>query len=279
MEELSLTYLEQGRVCTCMPCNVIAAVLGRKLWLCFLEQKCKMKYCILLIGLNDLKYIHLEYENGRRRQGDFWGVLSPPWTDFAPKCGLCFQHSTEQRFVMYHAKNEIMVPKSIQISKRLPPPCSCLGFIKNPICQPYYLCLSPQLTDFHCKRFPKVMRGAESGSPWIKAVIKWKCVYCNDLFALFFRHNGYSSPEALFGRADVLSPTDPTGLTQGGGCSASGRCASVSAKGVWWYLQQVWCCHMGVWGVAFSTRKQSVVIWLKQWKGIALASNGSSEKG
>lgn len=71
MEEFSLTYLEQGRVCTCMPCNVIAVVLGRKLWLCVWEQKCKMIYCILLIGLNELKYIHLEYEDGRRRQGDF----------------------------------------------------------------------------------------------------------------------------------------------------------------------------------------------------------------
>jgi len=67
MEELSLTYLEQGRVCTCMPCNV----LGREQWLCFLEQKCKMKYCILLRGLNDLKYIRLEYEDGRTTQGDF----------------------------------------------------------------------------------------------------------------------------------------------------------------------------------------------------------------
>lgn len=50
-----------------------------------------------------------------------------------------------------------MVPKSIQISKRLPPHCSCLGFIKNPICQPYYLRLSPQLTDFFAKAFLKYL--------------------------------------------------------------------------------------------------------------------------
>lgn len=29
---------------------------------CFLEQKCKMKYCLLLIGLDDLKYVHKESE-------------------------------------------------------------------------------------------------------------------------------------------------------------------------------------------------------------------------
>lgn len=36
---------------------------------CFLEQKCKMKYCLLLIGLDDLKYIHVEYEEREERPG------------------------------------------------------------------------------------------------------------------------------------------------------------------------------------------------------------------
>lgn len=67
----------------------------------------------------------------------------------------------------------------------------------------------------------------------------------NNLFALSFRHNGCSGPEAFFGRADILSPPDPTRLTQGGGCSAGGRRTSVSAKGVMRYLQQVWCCQAG----------------------------------
>lgn len=42
-------------------------------------------------------------------------------TDFAPKHGLCFQHSTEQQIVNDRAKNKIVVPKTIQASKRLPP--------------------------------------------------------------------------------------------------------------------------------------------------------------
>lgn len=109
---------------------------------------------------------------------------------------------------------------------------------------------------FRCKCFPKIIRGAECGSLWIKAVIKWKYVYCTDLFALSFRHNGYSSPETLFGRAEVLSPPDPTRLAERGGCSAGGRCTSVSAKGIRWYLQQVWCFHMGVGSLACSSRKQ-----------------------
>lgn len=51
------------------PVILLAAVLGREQRLCFLEQKCKMKYCILLMGLNDLKHIHREGEEGRSRQG------------------------------------------------------------------------------------------------------------------------------------------------------------------------------------------------------------------
>lgn len=31
-EEVSLTYLEQGGVCTCMPCNFMSSVLGRAWW-------------------------------------------------------------------------------------------------------------------------------------------------------------------------------------------------------------------------------------------------------
>lgn len=53
------------------PVVFLAAVLGREQCLGFLEQKCKMKYCVLLIELHDLKYIHLECESGRRGQGDF----------------------------------------------------------------------------------------------------------------------------------------------------------------------------------------------------------------
>lgn len=34
---------------------------------CLLEQKCKTKYCLLLIGLDDLKYIHVE--NEEREEG------------------------------------------------------------------------------------------------------------------------------------------------------------------------------------------------------------------
>lgn len=52
------------------PVVFLAAVLGREQFLGFLEQKWKMKCCVLLIELHDLKYIHLEYENGRRGQGD-----------------------------------------------------------------------------------------------------------------------------------------------------------------------------------------------------------------
>lgn len=36
---------------------------------CFLEQKCKMKYCLLLIGLDDLKNIHMEYEEREEQPG------------------------------------------------------------------------------------------------------------------------------------------------------------------------------------------------------------------
>lgn len=63
------------------------------------------------MGLNDLKHIHREGEEGRSRQGYLWWVPSPAWIDFAPQRGLCFQHNTEQRFVNYHTKNKAVAPK------------------------------------------------------------------------------------------------------------------------------------------------------------------------
>lgn len=71
-------------------------------------------------------------------------------------------------------------------------------------------------------------------------------VYCNDLFVFSLRYNGHSSPEALFGRADILSAPDSAGPAQGGGCAAGSRCTSVSAKGVRRYLQQVKCSPGGL---------------------------------